>query len=203
MNSSEHIVSTAGLKAGDYVKVLSNQPAYHLCSCYGGMDIRREDIEPQEFVAIINTVIDEQSCYVTTVRPSGHNFIAGTDELVCRINPGKLSSEEREIRPPEYMQAVNQYVNTHAIEGNRRDKCEEIARKAVESLFPDADIRSVQMQKRSWFRTKDIIATADDLFRNYGEPEGISQEKQARLEDMLKSFIKGAGSCRYKQYYTS
>lgn len=76
------IKDTSTIRKGDYLKVLSNQPAYHICTCYGGMDIRKEDVEPEELTCIVNSVIDERTCYVTTLLPhEGSNFIADISEI--------------------------------------------------------------------------------------------------------------------------
>lgn len=201
LEHTEHFDSTSTLHEGDYVKVFSKQPSYHFCRCCGDKDIKLKDIDPEEYIAVINTVIDGRCCYVTTVRPSGYNFIADLDEMVCKVAPEELSEAEKGFHLDEYLTTGNRYVNAEDVRGSIRHKCEVIARKAVESLFPDADIDEVKLQETSWFRTKDIIENVDMLFNEFGA-KNRTAEKRVLLEDMHKDFVRGTLMCRFKQYYT-
>lgn len=141
----EKIQDTSIIRKGDYLKVLSNQPAYHFCTCYGGMDIRKEDVEPEELTCIVNSVIDERTCYVTTLLPhEGSNFIADISEIIGQVAPESLPERARNFKHADWLTPPSYVYYPQSMSGNSPVR---LARKAVRELFPDKQIVSATKRK--------------------------------------------------------
>lgn len=189
------------LHEGDYVKVLSNKPAFHILTCHGGIDIKKEEVEPEEMVCIVNYVIDGTCCYVTTVSPNpGSSFVACQDEVFCKVDPMTLTEEQRKVRLPEPFTAVNGFDNDRIPEAAEAyDKCIEVATKAVKALFPEAGLIDVIVMGKSTFSHRGLIDCMDFFLK--GIAAGRSEERKAELTQMYEEIREYVIGRKFRDFY--
>ena len=190
----EKIQDTSIIRKGDYLKVLSNQPAYHFCTCYGGMDIRKEDVEPEELTCIVNSVIDERTCYVTTLLPhEGSNFIADISEIIGQVAPESLPERARNFKHADWLTPPSYVYYPQSMSGNSPVR---LARKAVRELFPGKQIVSATKRKTSLFSTEMMLSQIEfalNLVDKGCESYAALHDKSIELSEWIKQQ-------RFKQY---
>lgn len=174
----ERIKDTSSIKKGDYLKVISNQPAYHLCTCYGGLDVEKEDIKAEELICIVNSVIDEKTLYVTTLLPhEGSNFVADISEIIGKLSPESLPEKTRDFKCiyPGYVYSPSESVGADP---------EEMAAMAIQAIFPDKEIGCIVVKERGYFSMDallDNIEYALDIVDRESERYPYLREKGASL----------------------
>lgn len=190
----EKIQDTSSIRKGDYLKVLSNQPAYHLCTCYGGMDIRKEDVKPEELTCIVNSVIDERTCYVTTLLPhEGSNFIADISEIIGQVAPESLPEKTRNFKHADWLTPPSYVYYPQSLSGNSPVR---LARKAVRELFPDKQIVSATKRKTSLFSTEMMLSQIEFALSHIDK----NCESYATLHDRSIELSEWIKQQRFKQY---
>lgn len=191
----------SSLAEGDYVKVLSNKPAFHLLSCYGGMDLTPEEVKPDEMICIVNYVIDGTCCYVTTVSPRpGSNFVACSDEVICRVDSETLTEEQRKVRLHEAYTAVNGFdSDTVPVAEDTYGKCVEVATRAIKVLFPEVEPKAVTVESQSGFSHLGQIGRLDFFLNGIAAVKG--EERRAELAALYDEISEYVCERKFRNFY--
>lgn len=180
------------------IRFMTREPQVHMMEIIGVNDFDPEEIELEEYVGRIDSVIGEdEALLVTTLSPvDGFRCIAVAGDVIGKVDLSCLSEEELEAYGsvnPRFT-APNVYRNdavTLIEDTTWGEKCEECARRALSALFPDenvADVHSV-FERGYFFR---LIGSAMELADRYGHLADV-MEKGTCLLDAAKRI-------RFKEY---
>lgn len=170
----------------------------------GEYDFDPEEIELEEYVGRIDSVIGEdKALLVTTLSPfDGFRCIAAAGDVIGKVDLSCLSEEELEaygsVNP--HFTAPNVYRNDAATlieDASWNEKCEECARRALSALFPDENVADVHADVHSIFGRDDLsglVGSAMELADRYGHLADV-MEKGTSLLDAAKKI-------RFKEYYS-
>ena len=185
-------------KKGDYIAVMTNQPDIHFIEMFGH-GLSTDDFEPSEYVAKIRSVIDDDNYLIFIVHPTTYRCVVSSSEIIRKMSDEELTAEMREVEDYIEFLAPNVYENCAVLNGtNTEEKCVELSRLAMNSLFPEYQISSIE-QVSSEFTKKDLLECVDALIkmnRNKDEPfVSKLNKKRDYFNEMLPHL-------RFKEYYT-
>ena len=159
-------------KKGDYIAVMTNQPDIHFLEMFGH-GLSTDNVEPSEYVAKIKNVIDDDNYLIFIVHPTTYRCVVSGSEIIRKMSDDELTAEIREEEDIIEFMAPNVYENCAVLNGtNTEEKCVELSRLAMNSLFPEYQISSIE-QVSSEFTKKDLLECVDALIkmnRNKDEP---------------------------------
>lgn len=184
----------------EVIRFMTREPQVHMMEIIGVNDFAPEEIELEEYVGRIDSVIGEdEALLVTPLSPvDGFWCIAASGDVIGKVDLSCLSEEELEAYcsvNPRFT-APNVYRNDAAtlIEDTTwGEKCEECARRALSASFPDenvADVHSI-FERGYFFR---LIGSAMELADRYGHLADV-MEKGTCLLDAAKRI-------RFKEYHS-
>jgi hypothetical protein len=193
---NEKIMAT--YKKGDYIAVMTNQPDVHFIEMFGH-GVSTDNVEPSEYVAKIRNVIDDDNYLIFIVHPTTYRCVVSGSEIIRTISDDELSEEIRQIEDRIEFLAPNVFDNCAVLNGtNTEEKCIELSRLAMNSLFPEYQISSIE-QISSELTKKDLLECVDILIkmnRNKKEPFASKLiKKRDYFSEMLQHL-------RFKEYYT-
>ena len=118
---------------GDYIKIMTNQPAFHLNEMFGYNDLEESDFEKSEYTAFIKSVIDERTYLVMTVRPNkGFRCIVDIADINGPVPKCELTQKELDVKELDDFIAPNIYCP--AVEPTKNtieSKCKSLAKEAM------------------------------------------------------------------------
>lgn len=185
----------------DIIAFRTNQPQTHVMEMLGHQPFDPNDIEKEEYVGWIKTVISDKEYLVATISPLS-NFVCliNSEDIVRRVEASELTKEQREGIHEFYM-APNVYVNSGeeaSWEGKSIDeKCCHIARKAMNALFPDDKIVTVSFTESDFIKEKtinDLYWSLDNFVSN------VSEERKQELRNKADEFAAWFRILRFKEY---
>ena len=98
---------------GDYIKIMTNKPVFHLNEMFGYNDLQESDFEKTEYTAFIKSVIDESTYLVFTVSPKkGFRCIVDIADIIRLVFKSELTQKELEVKELDDFIAPNVYHNT-------------------------------------------------------------------------------------------
>ncbi len=187
----------------DIIAFRTNQPQAHVMEMFGHQPFDPNDIEKEEYVGWIKTVISDMEYLVATISPLS-NFVCliNSEDIVRRVEASELTKEQREGIHEFYM-APNVYVNSGeeaSWEGKSIDeKCCHIARKAMKALFPDDKIVTVSFTESDFIKEK----TINDLYWSLDNfAIAKSEERKQELRKKADEFAAWFRILRFKEYYS-
>ena len=187
----------------DIIAFKTNQPQTHFMEMLGHQPFDPNDIEKEEYVGWIKTVISDMEYLVATISPLS-NFVCliNSEDIVRRVEASELTKEQREGIHEFYM-APNVYVNSGkeaSWEGKSIDeKCCHIARKAMKALFPDDKIVTVSFTESDFIKEK----TINDLYWSLDNfAIAKSEERKQELRKKADEFAAWFRILRFKEYYS-
>ena len=187
----------------DIIAFRTNQPQAHVMEMFGHQPFDPNDIEKEEYVGWIKTVISDKEYLVATISPLS-NFVCliNSEDIVRRVEASELTKEQREGIHEFYM-APNVYVNSGkeaSWEGKSIDeKCCHIARKAMNALFPDDKIVTVSFTESDFIKEK----TINDLYWSLDNfAIAKSEEHKQELRKKADEFAAWFRTLRFKEYYS-
>jgi len=187
----------------DIIAFRTNQPQAHVMEMFGHQPLDPNDIEKEEYVGWIKTVISDMEYLVATISPLS-NFVCliNSEDIVRRVEASELTKEQREGIHEFYM-APNVYVNSGkeaSWEGKSIDeKCCHIARKAMKALFPDDKIVTVSFTESDFIKEK----TINDLYWSLDNfAIAKSEERKQELRKKADEFAAWFRILRFKEYYS-
>ena len=136
-------------KKGDIVAFISNQPTFQLNGMIGPDRADDIDIEPTEHVGYVEEVINDNFFLIVTMRPvEGIRCIISSFEIQCQLEEGDLEEGEMDEIESFLEQAENTYIiKEKPIGGNYIQKSCYLARKAMQTLFPEYIIESIKLTR--------------------------------------------------------
>lgn len=188
------------IKKGDYLVIRTNEPIIGFIERFGyGLEV--DDVEPEDFVARVLEVIDKEN-YLVYIASVGYRCVIGSSEIVGLASEDQLTEDDkREYKPlfsflnePKY-----EYTNEGEVPGNGiAEKCDYLARKAMEKLFPESKIVSSSFDESDFIKA-DLLSKVDSLMKEefYEDKEFFESLKKKRdyFAEMLQHL-------RFKEYYT-
>jgi len=181
-------------KKGDYIAFMSKQPAVHLNEMLGLNELDEADFDKSENVGFIQTVIDDRTYLVMTVRPmEGFRCIIDESDILHVVDKTDLTDEEREVKENEAFQAPNVYHNQTPPRGKTLEKkCLNLAKEAMKSLCPNDEIYSMRF---SWseFKKEDMLKSLRDILF-YRDFTSETVDTFDRYEEMLRNL-------HFKEYH--
>lgn len=192
------------LRGDEVIRFMTREPQVHMMEIIGVNDFDPEEIELEEYVGRIDSVIGEdEALLVTTLSPvDGFRCIAAAGDVIGKVDLSCLSEEDLEAYGsvnPRFT-APNVYRNDAATlieDASWNEKCEECARSALSALFPDENVADVHADIHSIFERDyflRLVGSAMELADRYG-----------RLADVMEkgtSLIDAAKRIRFKEYYS-
>ena len=192
------------LREEEVIRFMTRAPQVHMMEIIGVNDFDPEEIELEEYVGRIDSVIGEdEALLVTTLSPvDGFRCIAAADDVIGKVDLSCLSEEELEAYGsvnPRFT-APNVYRNDAATlieDTSWGEKCEECARRALSALFPDENVADVHADVHSIFERdflSGLVGSAMELADRYGHLADV-MEKGTCLLDATKRI-------RFKEYHS-
>ena len=130
------------LREEEVIRFMTRAPQVHMMEIIGVNDFDPEEIELEEYVGRIDSVIGEdEALLVTTLSPvDGFRCIAAADDVIGKVDLSCLSEEGQEAygSVDSYFTAPNVYWNDAATlieDASWGEKCEECARRALSELL--------------------------------------------------------------------
>lgn len=192
------------LREDEVIRFMTRAPQVHMMEIIGVNDFAPEEIELEEYVGRIDSVIGEdEALLVTTLSPvDGFRCIAAAGDVIGKVDLSCLSEEEMEtygsVNP--HFTAPNVCRNDAATlieDASWNEKCEECARRALSALFPDENVADVHADVHSIFGRDDLsglVGSAMELADRYGHLADV-MEKGTSLLDAAKKI-------RFKECYS-
>ena len=192
------------LREDEVIRFMTREPQVHMMEIIGVNDFDPEEIELEEYVGRIDSVIGEDGALlVTTLSPvDGFRCIAAAGDVIGKVDLSCLSKEELEAYGsvnPRFT-APNVYRNDAATlieDASWSEKCEECARRALSALFPDENVADVHADAHSIFERDyffRLVGSAMELADRYGHLADV-MEKGTCLLDAAKRI-------RFKEFYS-
>jgi hypothetical protein len=169
---------------------------------FGDQPFDPNDIEKEEYIGWIKTVISYREYLVATISPLS-NFVClvNSEDIVRRVEASELTEEQREGIHEFYM-APNVYMNSGRAswEGKSIDeKCCLIARKAMRALFPNDEIEEVSFTESDFIKESLI----DGLYQSLKNiSTDASEERKQELRDKADKLASWFETLRFKEYHT-
>lgn len=188
-------------KKGDIVAFISNQPTFQLNGMIGPSRADDIDIEPTEHVGYVEEVVNDNFFLIVTMRPvEGIRCIISSFEIQCQLEEGDLEEGEMDEIESFLEQADNTYIiKEKPIGGNYIQKSCYIVRKAMQMLFPEDIIESIE-STRSVFLKEDLF---DSAFEKLNDLRGMVDDttftKWIVNFNRLVSLLRHSA---FKEYYT-
>ena len=183
------------LKKGQYVAFLTNQPAAHLNEMFGYNNLGPDDFEKAEEIGVIKTVIDDCTYLINT---GGFYCVVDKKDILRVVPIEDVSQEELEFEEPIYYQAPNVYSCQETSSGNTiQDKCENAAREAMNQLFPEDEIKSIEFITDE-FKKSDLREMVNGFLAMVTTKELQDEVKKANVE-----FDEVLRTRKFKEYYTT
>jgi len=183
------------LKKGQFVAFLTNQPAAHLNEMFGYNDLDPDDFEKTEEIGLIKTVIDD-STYL--INAGGFYCVVDSKDILRFIPIEDVPQEELEVEGPVYYLAPNVYSCQEAPSGKTvPKKCENAAREAMNQLFPEDEIKSVEFITDK-FKKSDLRELVNGFLAMVTTKELQDEVKKANDE-----FDEVLRTKKFKEYYTT
>jgi hypothetical protein len=183
------------LKKGQYVVFMTNQPAAHLNEMFGYNDLGPDNFEKMEEVGRIKTVIDESTFLINT---GGFYCVVDTKDVLRVVQIEDVSQEELELEEPIYYQAPNVHSCQETPSGNTvQEKCENAAREAMNQLFPEDEIKSVEFIIDE-FKKSDLQELVNGFLAMV-----TTEELQEEVKKASDEFDEVLRMRKFKEYYTA
>ena len=202
MNSEHYFMDMTTYHFKDIIAFRTNQPQAHVMEMFGDQPFDPNDIEKDEYIGWIKTVISYREYLVATISPLS-NFVClvNSEDIVRRVEASELTEEQREGIHEFYM-APNVYMNSGGAswEGKSIDeKCCLIARKAMRALFPNDEIEEVSFTESDFIKESLI----DGLYQSLKNiSTDASEERKQELRDKADKLASWFETLRFKEYYT-
>ena len=178
------------IKKGDYLIVRTNEPMIGFIERFG-YGLSTEDIEPEDYVARVQQVIDSEN-YLVYIASVGYRCIVGSSEIVGIASEDQLTDDDRKeekslfsfLDEPQFV-----YTNDEEVPGNSiAEKCKYLAKKAMAALFPESIIVRSYFNESDYIKA-DLLARVDtfvkeELFDDKNFFESL-KKKRDYFEDML------------------
>ena len=180
-------------KKGEYISVLTNQPQVYF-SRVANSGLKPSDIEPEEYVAKVKSVIGNGDAYFVFIPSIGFRCVVDKSEVLASVSEDELTDDERNNEDWDDFTAPNVYVCKDKYEGmSDKDRCLSVAAAAMEELFPDDKVVSIE-QCHSDFLKSDLIATIDHLLK-------VRHCNNCMMLIKFDHFKKILQHLRFKEYY--
>jgi len=186
---------------GDYIKIMTNKPVFHLNEMFGYNDLQESDFEKTEYTAFIKSVIDESTYLVFTVSPKkGFRCIVDIADIIRLVFKSELTQKELEFKESEDFIAPNVYHHTKILtKKTLESKCKYLAKEAMTALFPEEEIASLNLT-HSYYLKSDIIKRIDFFLEKFCRiaRQDLIDEKTGK-RDMLEKML---AELKFKEYYS-
>lgn len=188
------------IKKGDYLVIRTNEPIIGFIERFG-YGLSSEDVEPEEYIARVQEVIDSEN-YLVYIASVGYRCVIGASEIVGLASEDQLTEDDKRVYKPLFsFLSEPQYVYTNEgeVPGNGiAEKCDYLARKAMAKFFPKSKIASSSFEESDFIKA-DLLSKVDSLMKEelYEDKEFFESLKKKRdyFEEMLQHL-------RFKEYFT-
>jgi hypothetical protein len=189
------------IKNGDYLIIRTNEPMIGFIERFGDGLLSTDDVEPEDYVARVQEVIDSES-YLVYIASVGYRCVINSSEIVSFASEDQLTDDDKKnveplfsfLAEPRYV-----YTNSNEVPGSSiAEKCDYLAMKAMAELFPESVIVRSYFNESDYLKA-DLLARVDtfikeELFDDKNFFESL-KKKRDYFEDMLQHL-------RFKEYYT-
>lgn len=190
------------------VRFRTNEPAVHANVMFSYEKVDPNDFKKEEYIGRVKAVIDGGKAYLlSTIYPMpGFVCTADADDMICLMDESELNDEQRQAfhHRDEAFEAPNCYESNpdaDDLKGLETDeKCFQIARRAITSLFPETEIESMKRDVDSDFVLERYIRTLDDNL-NLLPGEHRSDSKHKKLQKKRNRLKEWFRTVRLKEFY--
>ena len=192
-------------KKNEVIRFMTNDPQTHLLEMFGHCECNPAEIEREEYVGRIKSVVyDGASFVISTLSPmEGFICVADAGDVIAKVDIGDLSEAQRaayDDRADGY-EAPNVYDNDPSDIDEKmslEEKCEATAMKAVKALFPDEKVLGAKMESASpWMCHQWFIDNMDHFL-----PDVKDKSRREELEKKRDEFAVLFTKARFKEYYS-
>lgn len=193
------------LRKNSIIRFITRDPHVHLMEMFGHCEFAPDDIEKEEYVGRVKSVINDGESYLMdTISPlKGFICICNAEDVVREVELSELSEEEiaHYNSRVEGYEAPNVYMNDASSirlsSRRKRTMCKEVAKKAMRDLFPDAKIAEVKVDNESWYSKEHFRSTLD-----FFKKQVNTKENRAEIQELYDDISKMCEKARFKEYYT-
>ena len=192
---------TNNFKYKDIVAFTSNQPNVHIQEMFGHEPFDPNDIQAEEYIGWIKTVISENEYLIATISPlADFVCLANSGDIIRKVEEDELTEDQRKGIHEFYM-APNVYMNTgddKEEDFSTEERCCHIARKAMGALFPNDTIEEVSFTESDYIK-EDLINSLYWCLEN--NTIDASEERKRELREQADKLASLFRTLRFKEYY--
>lgn len=185
-------------KKGDYIAINTSQPTVHFIEMFGhGLDI--DNVEPEEYIAIIKSVVDSAN-YFVFIPSIGYRCIINISEVLRKVPEDELEDDDKENG--RFLDSTPHFVYIN----NKKDapgktineKCEYLARVAMSYIFPEDKVEKCEMES-SEFLKSDLLSRVQYIFERNHFVDPLFQDS---IRKKIEYFVEMLQHLRFKEYYS-
>lgn len=187
------------IKKNDYIEFLSDfseECKREICKLE-----ELSDFELSSLVGRVAAVIDNNSYLVITARPcAGYKIIVENSQIIRKLSEDEISDEDDLSSFDVDSAGLKIYTCDDEPKGETiREKCRDLAKRAIESLFPEETIESA-CQIWSDFLKTDLLKSVDHCIERHSDKHDYT--KLAELKKKRTRFVEMLRHMRFREYYS-
>lgn len=194
---------TTNYQKSDIVAFWTNQHQAHAMEMFGGGEsFNPDEIEKEEYIGWIKTVIDNDTYLIASISPlNGFVCLTNAADIIRKMDSNELTDDQRSTIH-EFYTAPNVYMNL--IDDEEKGMatniaCCHIARKAMKALFPEDVIEEVKFEDSDFIHKKCI----NDLYKHIDIFAGnASEQRKIELREKADELTSWFKTLRFKEYYS-
>lgn len=185
-------------KKGSYIAFMTKQPEVHLNEMFGYNDLTEKDFKESEHMGFIMSVLDDNTYIAVTVRPlKCFECIITESDILHSVDESELTEEEKDVKALVGFKLPNVYYPQSKVQGETpKEKCEQLAKDALCSLFPEEMIANVKFEESEYLKS-DLLSGLQNLFKLFK-----IKDRDSELEKACNEFEKILKDRSFKEHYS-
>ena len=185
-------------KKGSYIAFMTKQPEVHLNEMFGYNDLTEKDFKESEHIGFIMSVLDDNTYIAVTVRPlKCFECIITESDILHSVDESELTEEEKDVKALVGFKLPNVYYPQSKVQGETpKEKCEQLAKDALCSLFPEEMIANVKFEESEYLKS-DLLSGLQNLFKLFK-----IKDRDSELEKACNEFEKILKDSSFKEHYS-
>jgi len=185
-------------KKGSYIAFMTKQPEVHLNEMFGYNDLTEKDFKESEHMGFIMSVLDDNTYIAVTVRPlKCFECIITESDILHSVDESELTEEEKDVKALVGFKLPNVYYPQSKVQGETpKEKCEQLAKDALCSLFPEEMIANVKFEESEYLKL-DLLSGLQNLFKLFK-----IKDRDSELEKACNEFEKILKDSSFKEHYS-
>lgn len=185
-------------KKGSYIAFMTKQPEVHLNEMFGYNNLTEKDFKESEHIGFIMSVLDDNTYLAVTVRPlKCFECIITESDILHSVDESEITEDEKDVKSLVGFKLPNVYYPQTKVQGETpKEKCEQLAKDALCSLFPEEMIANVNFEESEYLKS-DLLSGLQNLFKLFK-----IKDRDSELEKACNGFEKILKDSSFKEHYS-